>query len=134
MLIGSIVSFCVAQAAMILDRAVSLDIRIRVILILAALLGWALFTLQLLLIFRTGRELLDHPDTQTALNDELVRQNRLKAMAAGFWAAILCQGVLFIANLILPFDAGIGSQITITVAVAGMIGAFLHYDREGEDA
>jgi Na+/melibiose symporter-like transporter len=78
--------------------------------------------------------LRQQPALAEALNDEYVQQKRWKAWKVAFCAILVCQGVIILINLLAPFDAGIGAQITIWVAVVSSIGAFLHLDRESEDA
>jgi hypothetical protein len=133
-LAGSIAGFIAAQTAMILDRLWMPTGWVHILLIGISLLGWAFFGLQLFFLFQTSHILHGEPGVQLALNDEFVRQNRRKATAAAFWAMMACQAAIILLDLLVPFDAEIAAQITLTVGVVAMIGSFLWYDREDGDA
>ncbi len=129
-----IIGFGAAQTGMILDRILAPAPWIHGILILLSLSGWILFGVQLFLMFRTGDQLRKRPEVELALNDEFVRQKRWKAATAGFWTVMIALAAIILIDLIVPFDAGIAAQAAVTAGVAGLIGAFLYYDREDGDA
>jgi uncharacterized protein (DUF983 family) len=133
-LAGLIAGFAAAQTAMILDRIAAPSVWVHVVLIVISLIGWFIFGLELLRMFRMGNFLRKEPDVELALNDEFVRQKRGKAIAAAFWTMMIVQAAIILLNLVIAFDAGIAAQATLTAGVAAVIVGFLYYDRENGDA
>jgi len=133
-LAGAIIGFAAAQTAMILDRITEPSYLVHILLIVICLVGWLFFGVQLLLMFKMENSLRKEPDVKLALNDEFVRQKRGKAVAAAFWAVMIVQAAIILLNLVIPFDAGMAAQVTLTAGVAVVIVGFLYYDREDGDA
>jgi hypothetical protein len=134
MLLGFIIGYSAWQTAFLLDQAWHLPVGLRLALFGLGLVGWGYWVIQLLRMLKLGRMLRQQPQLADALNDEYVQQKRWKAWMVAFCAILVCQAAIILINLLAPFDAGIGAQITILVAVVSSVGAFLYFDREVEDA
>jgi hypothetical protein len=72
---------------------------------------------------RADRSLLD------ALYDERVRANRRRAFSFGFVAVLVSQLVMLVASIGADLPVGLVVNLTLAVAIASAIGAFLVYDR-----
>jgi hypothetical protein len=64
------------------------------------------------------------------VDDELVRANRLRSAAFGFYVMIVLQGVIWIVSLAYPLPGSVAAQASILAGVLAMVGAFLVLDRE----
>jgi hypothetical protein len=64
-----------------------------------------------------------------ALADELVHSNRLRAFSFEFTAVLVSQLVMLVASVQADIPVGVVVNLTLAVAIASAIGAFLIYDR-----
>jgi len=133
MLLGGTIGFAVwwggRIAVELLPRA-GHDARITLPLIVLSLAGWVYWVIHLVRMTLVSRAIASDPRLRSALNDERVREARLKAFAAAFWIMLLAQAPLLLAALFLELPARAGGEITIFAGVVGAGLAFLHYDRE----
>jgi hypothetical protein len=63
------------------------------------------------------------------LIDERVRSNRLLAFPFGFGAVLVSQLVMLVASVQADIPVGLVVNLTLAIAIASAIGAFLVYDR-----
>ncbi len=63
------------------------------------------------------------------LIDERVRSNRLRAFSFGFGAVLVSQLVMLVASVQADIPVGLVVNLTLAVAIASAIGAFLVCDR-----
>ncbi|HWQ45230.1 MAG TPA: hypothetical protein VN376_00100 [Longilinea sp.] len=133
-LLGIMIGYSVWLIAFLLLQDWRLPIWIDLAILGLGLVGCGYWFFQLLRMLRMEKMLRRQPELADAMNDEYVQQKRWKAWKFAFIAILVCQAVIILVNLWIPFDAGIGAQLTIWVGVVSSIGSFLFYDRESEDA
>jgi hypothetical protein len=133
MAVGFIAGFGIWQGTRIIDGILSkasLPTTINITLIIIQLLAWGFWLFYLIKMIRVGRVIKNDQKLKEALNDELTRHIRLKAMAAGFWSLIILQILLSISVSFLNIKIGTVLDINIFVAVLSFIISFLFFERE----
>ncbi len=133
-LLGIVIGYSIWLVTFLLLQDWRLPIGVDLAILGIGLAGCGYWTFHLLRMLRMERVLRRQPELADAMNDEFVQQKRWKAWKFAFIAVLVCQALLILVNLWIPFDAGLAAQLTIWVAVVSSIGAFLYYDRESEDA
>lgn len=68
---------------------------------------------------------------QTALNDELVRANRARAFATGYWAMLVVAGIVFAASMFFDIRANEAAQIILVSGVVAPMFAFAWLEGQG---
>lgn len=86
--------------------------------------AWFVWVLALLLLLATGGGLLRGRSLRPLLNDELSRSNRAKALAAGFWAAMVIGIILYVADLFETVSAREAIHVTLSTAIAAALITF----------
>ncbi len=133
-LLKFVIGYSIFQAAFILNQFWHPLMVLRLAIVGIGLLSCGYWAVQLIGMLRIGRLLRQQPQLAEALNDEYVQQKRWKAWKVSFFIVLACQAAIFLVNQLIPFEAGSGALITIWVAVVSSIGAYLYYDREGDEA
>lgn len=129
-LLGFVIGYSTWQVTILLDQFFHFAAGLRLAVLGLGFAGWGYWVIQLLRVRRIRKMLRQQPQLVNALNDEYVQQKRLKTWAVAVCAVLICQAGIIFVNWLAPFDAGIGAQITILVAVTSSTGAFLYFDRE----
>jgi hypothetical protein len=133
-LLGIVIGYSALQVTVLINRVCHLPIGLRLVILGLGLVGCGYWGIHLIRMLKIERILRQQPQLADALNDEYVQHKRQKAWKVAFFAILVCQAVIILANLLAPFDAGSGALITIWVAVVSSIGAYLYFDRESENA
>ena len=68
---------------------------------------------------------------RTALNDELVRANRARAFAAGYWGMLIVTGLVFSVSLFVAIPAHEAVQIVLITGVVAPMFAFAWLEGKG---
>jgi len=105
---------------------------LRVAAIVVGLLGAVAWACGLVLLRRWMRRLRANPSLVMALEDEVVRDARLRAFAVGFFATIGALAVVTVVGAFFPFSARLAGQLSILVAVSVSLSALLHFRRRIE--
>lgn len=130
LLVQGLVAFGLWQVADVIRRAVpGLTREWRIGLVIAALLGWVIWSIHLLKMSNFQKLLKRDPALREALNDERIRQLRLRAFFAGYWALLCAIGVFYGLSLFLPLPGSVVAQILLIVGVCSPMLALLIYDR-----
>ena len=79
--------------------------------------AWLVWALALLLMLATGGGLLRSRKVRALLNDEATRDHRLRALAAGFWAAMAGCLVIYVLSALEPMNAREGVHLVLTMGV-----------------
>ncbi len=91
--------------------------------------GWLVFAVYLVWILRFTVTVHRDPAVEEILNDELVVENRRKALAFGFGAAMATQAALILFDWLRPASATLGANLTMLVGALSAVGTFLVLDR-----
>lgn len=95
-----------------------------------ALIGALLWIIALLALFWTHRRYRQLSDSQNAaLEDELVQDNRRKAISIGYWAMLLVAAVMFVAGLYFPVKGVEAAHMVILAGVAIPLYSFAYLER-----
>jgi len=85
---------------------------------LIGLVAWAVWAGTLLIFLMLGGGFLRGPRMRMLLNDETTRDHRSRALAAGFWAAIIACFMIYVATFYEPLGARQGVRLVLTLAIA----------------
>lgn len=99
---------------------------------LVSLLGAIAWAGSLVLLRRWMRLLRANPSLMAALNDEAVRDARLRASAVGFVATSATLAIVTGVGAFVPLSARLAGQVSILVAVSAFLSAYLHFRRRAE--
>jgi hypothetical protein len=80
--------------------------------------AWFVWVLLLLFLLATGGGLLRYRRLRGLLNDELTRQNRIAAYAAGFWAAVAACIGLYLVEMFEPVSGREAVHVVLSLAIA----------------
>jgi hypothetical protein len=83
-----------------------------------SLVIWLCWSAVLLALLATGGALLRSKRMRALLNDETTRDHRLRAMAWGFWSAILVALAIYIVSFFLDVPGREGVRLVITFGIA----------------
>ena len=131
-LVAFLIAFCLWQVPLLLGEWVSVPGPLRGGLAVAAAGGGLVWAWMMLRLYRLQRAIAGDPAVAAALDDERVREVRLRSFTVGF-VAIVVYLVLLRVSTALPTAAvpvGVAAQLGILVAVVAPTTAFLFYDRE----
>lgn len=96
---------------------------------LLGLIAWAVWAGALLIFLMLGGGLLRGPRMRMLLNDETTRDHRMRALAAGFWAAITACFVIYVATFYELLGARQGVRLVLTLAIASALLRFGSLER-----
>jgi predicted lysophospholipase L1 biosynthesis ABC-type transport system permease subunit len=91
--------------------------------------AWFVWALALLLMLASGGGLVRHRRLRGLLNDELTRQNRARAYAAGFWAAASACILLYLVGMLEPVSGREAIHIVLSAAVGAALLTFAILER-----
>jgi hypothetical protein len=94
--------------------------------------GFAVFAIYLCRLILLRRKVSRDPALDSALNDELVNHNRLKAYRFAFLALICAQLTMIFGGYLYPPLLRYGVHSSLYVALISFISAFLYYDLRAE--
>ena len=80
--------------------------------------AWLVWALALLFLLATGGGYFRSKAVRALLNDETTREHRGRALAAGFWAAMLACVVMYVLSAYEPVSAREAIHLVLTVGVA----------------
>ncbi|MBX3563342.1 MAG: hypothetical protein KF730_02080 [Sphingomonas sp.] len=83
--------------------------------------AWLVWALALLLLLATGGGLFRSRKVRALLNDELSREHRLRAIAFGFWAAMLTCVAAYILSAFEPVTAREAIHRVLTLGVGAAL-------------
>lgn len=69
---------------------------------------------------------------QTALNDELVRANRMKAFSTGYWTMLIVSGLALAVSVFIDVRANEVAQIILVSGVVAPMFAFARLEGQGD--
>ena len=93
------------------------------------IVGGAVWLFHFVLMIGSANAVRGNRSLLEALNDERVRSNRRRAFSFGFVAVLATQLVMLVASIRTDIPVGLALNLTLAVAIASAIGAFLVYDR-----
>ena len=129
MLLGCLVGFGLWQGLSIADRLIgvaTLARAVRIVLLIISLAAWAYWSFHLVQMVRWIRLIKADDASAASLNDERVRQTRMKAFSIALFAVMAVQVPLLFTGI----AAGVAAQLTILVGCTAAIGGFLILDHE----
>jgi hypothetical protein len=126
-LLAFLVAFCFWQLPLLIRE--SADVQVTGPFAVVAALGAVLFAVSTFRLYRVQRAIAADPVAREALNDERIRQVRLRSFNVGFFALATYVGLLRLTAPVLALPMAIAAQLGITVAVVFPIAAFLLYER-----
>jgi hypothetical protein len=91
--------------------------------------AWLVWAAMLLIVFAFGGGWLRGGSVRALMEDELTRQNRLRAASAGFWAAMIAAIGLYGLSLIEPLTGREAIHILLTAGVAAALLRFAQLER-----
>lgn len=94
--------------------------------------GWFVFAFSLFRIITLRKRYRDDPGALAALNDDLMKHQRGRAMITGLYAVLGVQVVLAILSRDLNWSAELGAHFSIFVCVGVIFMAGLWIEREGD--
>lgn len=83
--------------------------------------AWLVWALALLLLLATGGGLFRSSKVRALLNDEGTRAHRLRAIAFGFWAAMLACVAVYVSSAFKPVTAREAVHLVLTLGVGGAL-------------
>lgn len=131
MLTGFLIAFVAWQVPTIVqdtltERAAPLLFRACAVLAAVAAVAWIAYALRL---WRLQRQVAEEPMAARVLDDERVREARLRALGFGFWALVVYLTMARLGAFLVDLPTDVVAQAGLLVGVASAIGAFLVYDR-----
>lgn len=81
------------------------------------LVAWGVWATALFVFLIGGFGMFRGPDVRALLNDETTLENRRRALALGFWGAILAAIGLYALTFVEPMSARDVTRIVITIAI-----------------
>ena len=126
-MLAFLVSFCALQLLTVLRELVEGALR-RPLAVGAAVAAfvWIGVGFQL---FRVRRAIHADAAARRALNDERIRELRLRSLTIGYVATIIYLCILRLAGTWVPVPIGVAADVGIFVAVAAPLTAFLLFER-----
>ena len=100
------------------------------VLAAAGFLVWATGLVFLLVSGKTAVR-RDNPAVLSALEDELVRSNRSKALAVGYFAALITSAIVFAVSLFQPLTGNDAAHLILIIVVTAPMYAFAVLERSG---
>lgn len=86
--------------------------------------AWLVWALALLLLLATGGGLIRSKKVRALLNDDVTRDHRLRAIAAGFWVAMAGCVVVYVLSAFEPMTAREGIHLVLTMGVGAALMRF----------
>lgn len=83
--------------------------------------AWLVWALALLVLLATGGGLLRSKKVRALLNDEGTRDHRLRAIAFGFWAAMLACVLVYVLSAFEPVSAREAIHLVLTLGVGAAL-------------
>ncbi len=94
------------------------------------LLGWVIFSINLVKYFKLKRELKWDKKLERALNDELHQLNMFQSFFIGYCIIILVTGILFVLSLYITLPAVLVTEIILYIGVLSVLISGLIYNRD----
>ena len=105
------------------------DKALTVVIILAGLIGWILFLINLIRYIKFGRTVNSDNELGNALNDELHLFNRNRSTVVGFWAFLILLTLFFGLSIFTAIPALIVCELTLYFGIISALVSFLIFNR-----
>lgn len=100
------------------------------LLLIAGLVGWMFFTINLIRLVRLGRKINEDSTLKEALNNEMHQFYMHKSFVWGFWTSIATVCLLIVITLFFKVAALMACEVILFVGVTSSLIAHLVYNKE----
>lgn len=101
-----------------------------IVLIWIGLIGWTIFTINLINFLKLNRKVKKDNKLQEALGDELNRFNMYKSHLVGYWSVICTIAIFFGFSIFFDISALFVTEITLYIGVLSALAASLYYNKD----
>lgn len=122
------ISWAIWYGAFIIKNVLTNKIFVLVIIAIG-LTSWIFWVINLYRFITLGIVVNNDPVLKSALNDELMQHNRLRAFTIGYWVTTIVIGVLLIFALFTNISAQLVCEIALYIAVLSGLISSLIYNR-----